>query len=172
MIGKTHMNANAHLNAQAIMTAELKRAMGGFATGVTIVVTSHDGVDHGMTCNSFNTVSLDPPMVLWSIRKESHSREAFVAGGGYSVSVLGDHQQALAMRFAKGEPLQRFAGVDVERLPTGRLKLADTVAWFDCTLEKVVDAGDHDILIGQVIDFASSDKSPLLYVHGGFGSVA
>ncbi len=164
------MNANAHLNAEAIHTAELKRAMGGFATGVTVVATHHDGVDHGMTCNSFNTVSLDPALVLWSIRKESHSRQAFIEGGGYSVSVLGAHQRDMALRFAKGDPLGRFDTVPVIRLPSGRLMLADTVAWFDCALEQVIDAGDHHVLIGRVRSFASSDKPPLLYVHGRFES--
>lgn len=162
------MNADAHLNLDAIRTAELKRAMGGFATGVTVVATHHDGADHGMTCNSFNTVSLHPPMVLWSIRKESASRPAFENGGGYTVSVLGAHQRALALRFTQGAPQRRFEGVATDRLDTGRLRLSDTVAWFDCRLEQVVDAGDHDVLIGRVLAFASTDKPPLLYVHGAF----
>ena len=166
------MNAHAHLNAEAIHTAELKRAMGGFATGVTVVATRHDGVDHGMTCNSFNTVSLDPALVLWSIRKESHSRDAFLAGGGYSVSILGARQRDLAMRFATGEPVGRFDGVAVDRLASGRLRLSDTVAWFDCTLEQVIEAGDHHVLIGRVLSFASSDAPPLLYVHGRFEAAA
>jgi len=162
------MNADAHLNLDAIRTAELKLAMGGFATGVTIVATRHDGADHAMTCNSFNTVSLHPPMVLWSIRKESASRHAFVEGDGYSVSVLGAHQRDLAMHFTQGPPHRRFDDVTADRLETGRLKLSDTVAWFDCALEQVVDAGDHDVLIGRVLAFASTSKPPLLYVHGEF----
>ncbi|MEM8540674.1 MAG: flavin reductase family protein, partial [Pseudomonadota bacterium] len=142
------MNADANLNLDALNKQALKNAMGCFATGVTVVTTNVDGQDYGMTCNSFNTVSLDPALVLWSIRKESHSRQAFIEGGGYSVSVLGAHQRDMALRFAKGDPLGRFDGVPVVRLPSGRLMLADTVAWFDCTLEQVIDAGDHHVLIG------------------------
>ncbi|WP_306118609.1 MULTISPECIES: flavin reductase family protein [unclassified Roseitalea] len=162
------MNADAHLNLDAIRMAELKRAMGGFATGVTIVATSHGGADYGMTCNSFNTVSLDPPLVLWSVRKQSASRAAFTGSSGYTVSVLGSHQQALAERFTHGAPTERFDGVGTTRLPTGRVRLDDAVSWFDCTLEQVVGAGDHDVLIGRVIAFAAGAGEPLVYVHGGF----
>lgn len=162
------MNADAHLNLAALEQAELKRAMGCFATGVTIAATRHGGADHGMTCNSFNTVSLEPAMVLWSIRKQSASRAAFLESGGYTISVLGADQRALAERFTKGAPQARFDGVDAERLPSGRLRVADAIAWFDCELVEAVSAGDHDVLIGRVIAFAARPDAPLLYVHGAF----
>ena len=162
------MNADAHLNLDALQKAELKRAMGTFATGVTVVATRHDGADYGMTCNSFNTVSLDPPMVLWSIRKESASREAFIRGDGYTVSILAGGQAELARHFTRGLPQRRFVGVDTDRLGTGRLKLSGAVAWFDCALEQIVSAGDHDVLIGRVLSYASRPGEPLLYVHGRF----
>lgn len=162
------MNADAHLNLSALEQAELKRAMGCFATGVTVAATHHDGLDVGMTCNSFNTVSLDPALVLWSIRQQSTSRQAFTRGGGYTISVLGAGQRALAERFTKGAPHQRFDGVLANRQPSGRLTVADAVAWFDCELARVVPAGDHDILIGRVLSFAAEPAAPLLYLNGRF----
>lgn len=160
------INADAHLDLNALRQAELKRAMGTFATGVTIVATHHDGLDHGMTCNSFNSVSLDPPMVLWSIRRQSHSLEAFLNGQGYSVSVLGNHQRDLAKHFTKGTPTARFDGISAVRLPSGRRRLADSQAWFDCELAHSVEAGDHYVLIGRILSFASTPGTPLIYVNG------
>lgn len=162
------MNADAHLNIDALNEAELKKAMGCFATGVTIVTANHNGADIGMTCNSFNTVSLDPAMVLWSIRKESGSHEAFLNSGGYMINILAGDQQDTALQFTRGTHNERFSSVPVDRLTSGRLMLTEAVAWFDCTLEQIVSAGDHDILIGRVVSFASTSRNPLLYVKGNF----
>ena len=162
------MNADAHINLDTLNHAALKQAMGCFATGVTVVTSTYEGVDHAMTCNSFNTVSLDPPMVLWSVRKASHSHRAFTQGGGYTVSVLAGAQRDLAGKFARGSLEERFAGVPVTRLSSGRLMLSGAVAWFDCAIETVVEAGDHDVLIGRVLGFASNGQAPLGYLRGGF----
>ena len=162
------MNADAHLNLNALNQKALKEAMGCFATGVTVVTTQFDGGDYGMTCNSFNTVSLDPPLVLWSVRRASASHDAFVRGGGYTVSVLGADQEDIAHRFTRGTPAERFAGLPVMRLPTGRLVIEGAVAWFDCSLDKAIEAGDHDVLIGRVLEFASTSKDPLGYLRGEF----
>lgn len=82
--------------------ADIKDAMSRFATGVTVVTTHYAGEDYGMTCNSFNTVSLEPPMVMWCIRRNSHSHGAFTSGSGYVVNVLAASQEALAMKFTHG----------------------------------------------------------------------
>ena len=162
------MNADAHLNMDAVNISALKDAMGCFATGLTVVTAHTDGHDIGMTCNSFNTVSLDPAMVLWSVQKESGSHDAFVAAGGYTINILAETQQDLVRRFTHGSHAERFSGVPVDRLTTGRLMLTDAVAWFDCALEQVVPAGDHDILIGRVVSFASTERTPLVYLRGSF----
>jgi flavin reductase (DIM6/NTAB) family NADH-FMN oxidoreductase RutF len=151
------------------MSSPLKDAMGSFTTGVTVVTARFDERDWGMTCNSFNTVSLDPAMVLWSIRKASTSHDAFVQGGGFVINVLARHQQELALRFTKGSQEERFAGVDIERLDTQRLRLEDSLAWFDCELVQAVSAGDHDILIGRVLDFGRSEGEGLAYSRRSFG---
>ncbi|MFZ2102563.1 MAG: flavin reductase family protein [Oricola sp.] len=162
------MNADAHLNLEELKFKALKVAMGCFATGIAVVTTRYRGVDYGMTCNSFNTVSLDPALVLWSVHRTSSSHEAFLQGGGYTVSILGADQEEIARRFTRGTAAERFAGLPSERLPTDRLLIGGAVAWFDCALETAVEAGDHDVLIGRVLDFASTPRPPLGYLHGRF----
>lgn len=153
--------------------AQYRQALGSFGTGVTVVTTRWNDQDWGMTCNSFSSVSLDPRLVLWCIRKEASSVEAFTRAEGFTVNVLALAQQTLARQFATGSLEQRFADVPVHRLPSERVRLADSAAWFDCALHQVVDAGDHQILIGRVLRFASHDTPALSYWRsrfGGFGS--
>ncbi len=150
----------------------IKDAMSCFATGVTVVTTHLDAQDCGMTCNSFNTVSLEPAMVLWSIRKTSHSHAAFLQSGHYMVNVLAAHQKDLAMRFASGDQATRFAGLPIERGISRCARLPGALAWFDCRLVQVVSAGDHDILIGEVIDFGSNAGHGLAYAQRSFGVLA
>ena len=150
------------------MNRAYRNALSCFATGVTVVSAHHDAQDWGMTCNSFSSVSLEPRLVLWSIRQSASSRAAFVSSGGYTVSVLSDDQQALAGQFSTGDMAQRFAGVAADRLASGRLRLAGSSAWFDCALVQVIPAGDHDILLGEVRDFGCSTLAPLIYAQGQF----
>ena len=154
------------------MSREYRNALSCFATGVTVVTTQHEQTDWGMTCNSFASVSLEPRMVLWSIRINANSHVAFTQGAGYTVNVLTADQEALALQFAKGSLDERFAGVDMQRLDSGRLKLNQALAWFDCSLVQVVSAGDHDILLGEVQHFGWSDQSPLLFAQSKFGQMA
>jgi len=148
------------------MNRAYRDALSCFATGVTVVSAHHDAQDWGMTCNSFSSVSLEPRLVLWSIRQSASSRAAFVNAGGYTVSVLSDEQQALAGQFSTGDMAQRFAGVAADRLASGRLRLAGSSAWFDCALVQVIPAGDHDILLGEVRDFGCSTLAPLIFAQG------
>ena len=150
------------------MNRAYRDALSCFATGVTVVSAHHDAQDWGMTCNSFSSVSLEPRLVLWSIRQSASSRAAFVNAGGYTVSVLSDEQQALAGQFSTGDMAQRFAGVAADRLTSGRLRLAGSSAWFDCALVQVIPAGDHDILLGEVRDFGCSTLPPLIFAQGQF----
>jgi flavin reductase (DIM6/NTAB) family NADH-FMN oxidoreductase RutF len=154
------------------MSREYRNALSCFATGVTVVTTQYASTDWGMTCNSFASVSLEPRMVLWSIRKNANSHAAFTQGSGYTVNVLTSGQEALAMQFAKGSLDERFADVDMLRLDSGRLKLNQALAWFDCNLVQVVSAGDHDILLGEVQHFGWSDQSPLLFAQSKFGQMS
>ena len=155
--------------APASDPADYRKALSCFATGVTVVTTRWQDSDWGMTCNSFASVSLEPRLVLWSIRKAASSLEAFTQSGGFSVSVLSQPQQPLARQFATGEMAARFAGVDVVRQNSERLRLTQSVAWFDCSLHQLVDAGDHHIVIGQVQDFGWRDAAALGFWRSQFG---
>lgn len=150
------------------MSRELRDAFGCFATGVTLVTTHWNGQDWGMTCSSFNAVSLDPALVLWNIRHSSASHGAFVLGGGYTVSVLGIEHKELAQAFAHGTQAERFAAGPFVRLDSQRLQLVDALAWFDCTLQQTVTAGDHDILIAQINHSGSRPGKGLVFERGQF----
>jgi flavin reductase (DIM6/NTAB) family NADH-FMN oxidoreductase RutF len=131
----------------------IKDAMSCFTTGVTVVTTHFEGQDWGMTCNSFNTVSLEPPMVLWSVNKKSFSHRAFTQSSGYLVNILRLEQMDLAMRFATGSQAERFDAQALVREESQRPRLEHSLAWFDCHLERVIDVGDHHVLIGLVERF-------------------
>ena len=153
-------------------TQDIKQAMACFSTGVTVITAHNAGQDFGMTCNSFNTVSIEPALVLWSMRQASGNRANFEAAGGYTVNILSCEQQSLAMRFTKGSHEERFAGLDLVRLPTGRPQIIGCTAWFDCELEKIIPAGDHDIMLGRVLHFgvnADVNAAPLVYAQRQFG---
>ena len=137
------------------------------------MVTAHtQGQDWGMTCNSFNTVSLEPAMVLWSVRKTSLSHAAFVNAGGYMVNVLGAKQKDVALRFAQGTQADRFANQTLVRGLNQHPRLDGVIAWFDCRIAQVVSAGDHDILIGEVLDFGVHAGHGLAYAQRSFGVLA
>jgi 3-hydroxy-9,10-secoandrosta-1,3,5(10)-triene-9,17-dione monooxygenase reductase component len=150
----------------------IKDAMSCFTTGVTVVTAHTQGQDWGMTCNSFNTVSLDPALVLWSVRKTSLSHEAFMNAGGYMVNVLGAQQKDLALKFAQGTQAERFAEQSLVRGINQHPRLEGVIAWFDCRIAQVVSAGDHDILIGEVLDFGVQAGHGLAYAQRSFGVLA
>lgn len=134
-----------------------------------MVTTRWQDCDWGMTCNSFSSVSLEPRLVLWSIRKAANSLDAFTQSGGFTVSVLSHAQQALARQFATGDMDARFADVPLQRLVSERVRLSEAHSWFDCKLHQLVDAGDHHIIIGQVVDFGWRDTPALGFWRSQFG---
>jgi flavin reductase (DIM6/NTAB) family NADH-FMN oxidoreductase RutF len=149
---------------------DYRNALSCFATGVTVITTHWQGTDWGMTCSSFSSVSLEPRLVLWSIRKSANSLEAFTRSAGFTVSVLSGQQEALARQFASGDMVQRFAQVPTVRLPSQRQRLDKALAWFDCGLHQLVDAGDHHIVIGQVHEFGwHAQAKALTYWRSRFG---
>lgn len=153
------------------MSRELRDAFGCFATGVTVVTTRYKDEDIGMTCSSFNSVSLDPAMALWNIQKDAASLEAFHKSGGYTISVLSASQGDLAMRFTKGEQAERFEGVDDQRAPSGRVIMPHCIAWFDCDMHQIIEAGDHDILLANIKDYdCTQHGAGLIFERSQFGS--
>nr|WP_295770384.1 flavin reductase [Rhodoferax sp.] len=144
----------------------LRDAFGSFATGVTIVTTSGpDGANIGLTANSFSSVSLDPPMVLWSLARSSSNIEAFRNSGHFAVHILSAEQEALSARFAS-KVLDRFEGLAIDRGPDSIPMLPDCMARFTCKLAYQYEGGDHVIFVGEIVDFGHSARKPLVF-HGG-----
>jgi 3-hydroxy-9,10-secoandrosta-1,3,5(10)-triene-9,17-dione monooxygenase reductase component len=143
-----------------------RSALGAFATGVTIVTTRDEQArDIGLTANSFNSVSLDPPMVLWSLAKSARSLPAFLAASHFAVHVLAADQEELSLRFAtRGS--EKFAGLDIERGASQVPLLRGCSARFQCRTAFRHEGGDHVIFVGAVEAFDHSDRPPLVF-HGG-----
>lgn len=146
---------------------EFRAALGMFATGVTIVTArAANGKLVGLTANSFNSVSLSPPLVLWSLSRAAASMAAFSAGSHYAINVLAADQQALAQRFA-AKDVDRWAGVAHSEGLAGAPLLAGAAATFECYNRSRYEEGDHVIFVGEVERCQHrSDASPLLF-HGG-----
>lgn len=153
------------------MTADLRTALGSFVTGVTIVTACDgEGRDVGVTANSFNSVSLDPPMVLWSLARKSGSLSVFASASHFVVHVLAADQEELSNRFAKSGG-DKFADLELERGAGGAPLLPGAAARFQCRSAYQYDGGDHVIFVGEVEAFESSARSPLAF-HGGRYAVA
>lgn len=152
----------------AVDPRALRDAFGCFMTGVTVVTTvDASGTPLGFTANSFSSVSLDPPLLLVSIANSSRNVTAFATGAGFAVNILSEGQKDISGTFAR--PVEdRFSTVYWRRGPVGSPLIAGVSAWFDCTLEKVVDAGDHTILIGRVGGFEATPAPGLGYYRGAY----
>jgi 3-hydroxy-9,10-secoandrosta-1,3,5(10)-triene-9,17-dione monooxygenase reductase component len=146
-----------------------RAALGRFATGVTIVTTlDASGRPVGLTANSFNSVSLDPPMVLWSLARRSANLALFETVDHYAINILAADQQALSDRFARPHP-DRFAGVSWHAGACGMPVLEGVTAVFECANSTRVDGGDHVVFLGQVEAFEETDKVPLVFHSGRYG---
>jgi 3-hydroxy-9,10-secoandrosta-1,3,5(10)-triene-9,17-dione monooxygenase reductase component len=146
-------------------------ALGSFVTGVTIVTTrGEDGCDIGLTANSFNSVSLEPPMVLWSLALSSGNLPAFRVAPWWAVHILASEQQDLSARFAQ-RGIDKFAGLEVSRGP-GDIPLLDgCAARFICRAAYEHEGGDHAIFVGQVLEFDQQGRPPLVYHQGRYAGV-
>lgn len=147
-----------------------RRALGNFATGVSVMTAAAGTERVGMTANSFNSVSLDPPLVLWSIDKRASSLDVFNRASHYAVNILAADQIDLSNQFAR-QSADKFAGIDCEEGAGGAPLLPDCAARFQCEMHQRVDGGDHWILIGRVVAFDDLGRAPLLYHQGVYSSV-
>ncbi len=162
------MAAEAEASADEITPRHLRNALGRFATGVTIVTcVDASGERVGLTANSFNALSLDPPLVLWSLRRQSPSLPAFESATHWAVNVLAETQVELSRRFAssvadKFEPGPWTAGLG------GAPVLAGAAAVFECERFAVHDGGDHRLFVGRVRRLADGALAPLLFHSGHY----
>ena len=152
-------------------TAAFKDAMGMFTTGVTIVAGIEDDQPVGFTCQSFVSLSIDPPYVAVAPARTSTSWPRIARSGAFCVNVLTEDQVDLCRGFAvSGGP--KFDGVAWHPAPgTGSPVIEGSLAWVDCRLELVHDAGDHELILGRVLDLGVGAGSPLLYFHSHFVTV-
>jgi 3-hydroxy-9,10-secoandrosta-1,3,5(10)-triene-9,17-dione monooxygenase reductase component len=143
-----------------------RNALGAFATGVTVVTTrSAEGHDIGLTANSFNSVSLDPPLVLWSLSKASRALPIFAGSQYFTIHVLAADQEAISARFSRMST-DKFAGLDVERGLGDTPMLREFSARFQCRTAFQYEGGDHTIFVGQVEAFDHTERKPLVF-HAG-----
>jgi flavin reductase (DIM6/NTAB) family NADH-FMN oxidoreductase RutF len=153
----------------------LREVMRQWATGVTVVTSSHAGVQHGMTVSSFTSVSLEPPLVLVSLELSSRTHRLVSQAGAFAVVILAEDQQAVAERFSGGVPdyEDRFAGFAVEATPAGLPIPAGCLAWLECEVVGQHEAGNHTLFIGKV-EAAQSIRQhgPLMYYNRGYRLMA
>lgn len=168
------MSSQKDTAASAPVDAGLfRRVCGRFATGVTVVTTSdRQGNPHGLTVNSFCSVSLEPPLVLVSIDSRNSSLGQLLEGTPFAVNILVASGEALSRRFSASLE-DRFGGIAWTRGVTGAPLLPDTLGYFECVLEKAVEAGDHTIIIAAIknlrlADLDSGQNEPLIFFDGAY----
>jgi flavin reductase len=155
---------------------QFRAALGRFASGVTVVTTIDEGVDHAMTASAFTSVSLDPPQVLVCAHKASRFHEAVRASGRWGVTILSDHGRADSAWFAdRGRPLEnQLERVGHHRSPGGFALLDSGIAWMECWTSAIHDGGDHSIIVGDVLWAEVTDHdvdNPLLYFRSHYGTI-
>ncbi len=145
-----------------------RRVCGSFATGVTVVaVIGTDGRPHGITINSFASVSLDPPLIMVSIHLRNSALGHFLRNTHFTVNVLAEDQEQHSVKFAKhGE--DRFHGVEWQGAESGAPLLEGALAYLECSSVRWFEAGDHAVLIGQVVRAGCREGRPLLFFHSSY----
>ncbi len=147
---------------------QIRRAFGCFATGVAVATTlDRERQRVGMTISSFNSVSLDPPLVLWSLGNDSLSYDAFANAEHFAVNVLAEHQQSLSVRFA-ARGGDKFAGLDCGTGQYGVPLLPEFAACLECSTEYRYAGGDHLIIVGRVLRFEDRQLEPLIFYRGEY----
>ena len=150
---------------------DLRKALGQFPTGVTVITTlDTKGEPVGVTVSSFNAVSLTPPLILWSMAKSGYSAKVFENAEYFAVNVLGEQQIELSDSFAR-QSADKFDGVTFASGKGGSPLLENTAASFECKTWKLYDGGDHTIVVGEVLDFQANDSiMPLVFSRGNYAN--
>ena len=152
-----------------IATAQFRRVLGHFPTGVVVVTAVDEGAPVGLSVNSFTTVSLDPPLVAFSASRRSSSWAVIRRAGAFCANILAEDQEAISRVFAT-RGADKFAGVGWVPVASGSPRLHGVLAWLDCEIEVVHDGGDHELCLGRVaaLDVERRD-GPLVFYRGGYG---
>lgn len=145
---------------------KLRAAFGQFATGVAVVTTrALDGRLVGLTINSFSSLSLDPPLITWSLVKHSPNLQVFIDAPNFAINILSEDQNGIASQFATPDK-DKFINIDSDLNAHGVPLLANALAHFECSLLRIYEGGDHLMFVGKVEKFNTFERRPLLF-HGG-----
>lgn len=167
-------HSEAHATPSALATLDemsIRRALSEFATGVTVVTTSGPGGPYGFACQSFSSLSLNPPLVLFTVMKSSRTWPHIEASGTFTVNVLTEEQKSVSAAFGRrGE--EKFSHGHWEASPLGNPVLGGCAIWIDCTVDAVYDGGDHHIVVGAIKDIGHrQDSCPLVYHRGSYAKL-
>jgi len=155
----------------SVTQAEFRKALGCFATGVTVITVDQEGEVHGMTANAFASVSLDPPLVLVCVDRRARTHAHLHARQRFGVNVLAQDQRAISEYYASATANHQHAeeaGAHFDRTPHGTPRLHGALAYLECRLHTAHDAGDHTIFIAAVEDVLVRQGDPLLYFRGRY----
>jgi len=148
-----------------------RNSLGNFPTGVALItVNCKNFGDLGLTVNSFASVSLDPPLILWSINKSSDLFETFIDTETFTVNILSEDQQDISTQFSK-KSQHSLKGYDWQRTKNGCLFAPNSLVHFDCTTFEQIDGGDHIIFVGKVTDFVNRGGKPLVFSQGKYRKI-
>lgn len=148
--------------------AQFRLACARFATGITVsTALAADGTPHGFTANSFTSVSMEPPLILICVDHRANVLRHFEQASHFGVNILAEDQEALSVRFAE-RGLDRFGGIDWHQGETGVPLLGGALARFECVTRQKIQAGDHTIILGEVLHAEWQEGAPLLYFARGY----
>lgn len=172
LLASVSMNDRSHTRVRvptAVEAARMRDVLGHFASGIVVVTAVGEDGPVGFTCQSFASLSLDPPLVSFAPARTSSTWPRIREIGRFSVNVLADHHVELSTAFARSGT-DKFAGVDWRPSPSGMPVLAGVCAWVDCALAEEYDGGDHTIVVGRVHDLGADEaRLPLVFHRGGYG---
>jgi flavin reductase (DIM6/NTAB) family NADH-FMN oxidoreductase RutF len=166
-----HDSLSPEQGERRIDGGDLRRVLGRFVTGVTLVTYQYEGKPYGMTANAFTSVSLDPPLVLVSVDRRADSHDRISKSRAFAVNILAESQEPIAVRFAGAHRAlaDPFDGIPDTSGETGSPILSGALGWLDCRLYATHDGGDHTLFLGQVLALGrNSHEAPLVFYAGGF----
>ena len=158
-----------------IESLDFRKALGAFATGITILTVDNDGEIHGMTANAFSSVSLTPPLVLVCVDQRARSHSLLHARQRFGINVLASDQLAISEYFARATETDETpdeAGARFDRTRHGTPVLRGALAYLECRLSSAQIAGDHTIFVGEVEDLVVREGEPLIYFRGNYRALA
>ncbi|WP_284734623.1 flavin reductase family protein [Sphingosinicella terrae] len=157
-----------HEGRPAVLDPQLfRRVLGHFCSGIAIITARDGEMPIGFTCQSVFSLSVNPPLVAFSPSRTSSTYRQIREAGAFCINVLAEEQQELSARFACIAD-DRWSNVDWREGPLGSPMIANSLAWISCRLQAEHEAGDHYLVVGEVVDLAASDGNPLLYFKGSY----